>query len=406
MSFRNELERHSEEWVREGVISATQRDAILERAPEPAEGVWSRRLVPGLTIFGAFVIVLGIVLLVSANWGGISLGVKLVAGVALLAVAQAAGYWVAFGPFARRNTGIALMLVGSGILLADLALVAQQYNVEANPSRLILVAWLLGLAAMPYLVGSRVFALASAGTLVTALAVEAGHDRSPIDVDQVAGFLMFVAVGIGIAAIGAGHRLTRFASLAAPIEAVGVVVALALVYLLGFYRHFVNEFDGGVMWEAAGAPWLLVGVPVLLVVGVAAAWLRRVRFRLDGPAQWPLGAAAIIAIALLVYVAIVLGNPRESHEPEAIVWTIGFWIAALVLPAMMIWLGVVHRRNWWTNTALLYLGLFVITRYFDTFGDYTQTGALFVGAGVVLLAVAFALERSRRLLTTLAERAS
>jgi uncharacterized membrane protein len=52
--------------------------------------------------------------------------------------------------------------------------------------------------------------------------------------------------------------------------------------------------------------------------------------------------------------------------------------------------------------ALLYLGLFVITRYFDTFGSYTQTGAFFIGGGVVLLAVAFALERSRRLLATLA----
>ncbi len=63
MSFRDELQTRSGDWVREGVISEAQRGAILDRTPEP-EGVWSRRLVPGLTVFGAVVVVLGLVLLV------------------------------------------------------------------------------------------------------------------------------------------------------------------------------------------------------------------------------------------------------------------------------------------------------------------------------------------------------
>ncbi len=405
MSFRDELQTRSGDWVREGVISEAQRGAILDRTPEP-EGVWSRRLVPGLTVFGAVVVVLGLVLLVSANWDEIPRVVKLVAGVVLLVACQAVGYWIAFGPLARRNSGIALMLIGSGVLVGDLALVAQQYNVEANPSRLILVAWLLGLAAMPYLLRSRVFALFSAGVLIAGLATEAGHDRSPIDIDPIAGILMFVAVGIGLVALGAGHRLTRFASLATPIEAAGAAVALALIYLLGFYRHFINEFDNEVTWETASAPWLLLGLPALIVVGVAAAWLSRSRFRLVAGSELAMGLMAVAALVVIGFVAIVLVNPRESAEQDVITWTAGFWIVGLVLPALVIWLGVLFKRSWWINLALVYLGLFVITRYFDTFGDYTQTGAVFVGAGVVVLVVAFALERSRRALTSLAERVS
>jgi uncharacterized membrane protein len=403
MSFRDELEAQSEAWVDEGLISGDQRQAILARTPE-AESVWSSRLVPGLAIFGAVVVVLGLILLVSANWDEIPLGVKLAAGIALLATVQAVGYWLAFGPLSRRNTGLAIMLVGAGIFLGDLALVAQQYNVEENPSRLILVTWLLGLAALPYLFRSRVFALAGAAVLVAGLAAEAGHDRSPIDVEWLAGILMFVAVGLGVAAIGAAHRLTRYASLAPPIEATGIVVAGALLYQLGFYRHFVDSFDSEVAWETASAPWLLIGVPAVITLGVATAWLLRSGAQLSRREDWPVAAAAIAALALIAYVTLVLISPREADEDEFIVWTVGFWIAELVLPAVVIWLGVVTNRSWWTNVALLYLGLFVITRYFDTFGDYTQTGVLFVGAGLLLLLVAFALERSRRVLAELSER--
>ncbi len=354
MSFRDELATRSADWVSEGVISEEQREAMIARAPEPPEGLLARRLVPGLAIFGGVIVVLGIVLMVSANWGEIPRMTKLVTGVALLVVFQAVGYWVAFGPPARRNSGVALMFIGSGILLADLALITQQYNTEANPSRLILLAWLLGLAAMPYLTGARLFAFASVGTLIVGLGVEAAREGSPIEMEAIAGFLMFVAVGVGVAAYGAAHRLSRFASLAAPIEALGVGVALGLVYLLGFYRHFVDGFDSDVVWETDAAPWLLIGLPSLLLLGATWAWICRARPTLAQRGAWPIAAAVAAAIALLVYVTIVLGNPREFAEPERITWTVGFWLAALTLGAVMIWLGVAYRRSWWTNVALLY----------------------------------------------------
>lgn len=401
MSFQDELTTQSAEWVREGVISAEQREAIIARAPEPPEGLLARRLVPGITIFGAIIVVLGLILMVSANWDEISLMTKLIAGVVLLAGFQGSGYWIAYGPLSRRSTGVALMFIGSGIFLADLVLITQQYNTEPNPSRLILLAWLVGLAAMPYIAGSRLFAFASAGTLIVGLAVEGAREGSPIELGGLAGFLMFVGVGVGVLAYGASHRLSGRASLAAPIEFAGAGVVLGSLYVLGFYRHLVGEFFMGVGYEAAQAPWLLIGIPALILVAVAIAWVWRARPELSDRAAWPIGVAAIAAGALLIYVVMVLGDPLAFGRTG---WTVGFWLASVLAAAIIIWLGVAFRRTWWTNTALGYLGLFVITRYFDTFGSYTQTGAVFVGAGVLLLVVAFVLERSRRLLKTLAER--
>ena len=82
MSFRDELATHSADWVSDGVISEEQREAMIARAPEPPEGLLARRLVPGLAIFGGVIVVLGIVLMVSANWGEIPRMTKLVTGVA------------------------------------------------------------------------------------------------------------------------------------------------------------------------------------------------------------------------------------------------------------------------------------------------------------------------------------
>ena len=71
-----------------------------------------------------------------------------------------------------------------------------------------------------------------------------------------------------------------------------------------------------------------------------------------------------------------------------------------MLTGSVVWLGIALRREFWINAALVFLGLFILTRYFDLFSDYAQTGALFAGAGLLFMGLAFALERGRRVLST------
>ena len=67
-----------------------------------------------------------------------------------------------------------------------------------------------------------------------------------------------------------------------------------------------------------------------------------------------------------------------------------------MLAASITWLGLALRRESWVNAALVFLGLFILSRYFDLFSDYAQTGALFAGAGALFLVLAFLIELGRR----------
>jgi hypothetical protein len=107
--------------------------------------------------------------------------------------------------------------------------------------------------------------------------------------------------------------------------------------------------------------------------------------------------AATLGLLLLLALASAI-EPRESAEDEFILYTAGFWVVALLMTLDLGWLGLALRREWWINAALLYVGLFALSRYFDLFSDYSRTGLLFAGAGVLLLGLAFALERGRRAL--------
>lgn len=194
MPSREELQALSADWVAEGIISAEQRQRILARSRGDQAGV--SRVVVILSVFGAAVVVLGLTLIVATNWENISFLAKLGAGVALMVAVDAAGYWLRFGRPALRKTGEALLLIGSGLLMTDLALVSQQYHILTNPAPILLLTW-LAVATMPYFVHSRVYALVSAGLFVELL-----RDGSPLQIED-------DAVPVFLCLAGAGGRRAR-----------------------------------------------------------------------------------------------------------------------------------------------------------------------------------------------------
>jgi uncharacterized membrane protein len=58
--------------------------------------------------------------------------------------------------------------------------------------------------------------------------------------------------------------------------------------------------------------------------------------------------------------------------------------------------GLLRRAPWLVNVAMAFIGLHVITAYFQLFGSMENTGMLFVMTGAVLIGLAIYLERKRR----------
>lgn len=395
MPFRDDLERRSVEWVQSGLISAGQRERIL--AAEPASGGTAPRLIAIFSLLGAALVVLGIVLVVSQNWDEIPRLTKLGSGIALMVITFAAGYWLRFGPPAMTKTGEGILLVGSGFFLANLALISQQYNIDFNPSPLFLPV-LLTAIALAYVLRSRAYIFIAGVLAVTWLIFESQRDGSALETRNAAALLIIAGGGTWLLIAAEANRRFGWPQFAEPLRIAGGATVFAAVYVLGFYRHF--DVDDGLS-ALPGVALILLPL-VLLVVAVAVIALReepRLQWPVIGTGlRSPILAATLTLAALLAWSFLVGTNPRDDDEGRFIIYTVGFWVVALALAANLIWLGLALRREWWINAALAYLGIFAISRYFDLFSDYAQTGAVFAGAGLLLLVLAFLLERGRRAL--------
>ena len=113
----------------------------------------------------------------------------------------------------------------------------------------------------------------------------------------------------------------------------------------------------------------------------------------------PLLLGQLTLLLLLAWTLVAALNPRGDGEDAFILTTLGYWLGACLLTGSIVWLGLALRRESWVNSALVFLGLFIVSRYFDLFSDYAQTGALFLGAGLLCIVLAFLLELSRRRLS-------
>jgi uncharacterized membrane protein len=393
-SYRDQLARDSRAWVAEGVLTEDQRAAILARTDRDAR---ASALVL-LALVGAAVVVLGVTLIVAANWDEVGRATRIAIGIALMVALYVAGYRVRFHHGLAR-TGSALLVIGSSAFLANLALVSQQYHVGTMAT--ILLIFSVGSLAVAYVLPSRLHGALAGMALAAWVPVRGGDNLS--DALRVASQPVgLVSVAAIVLLAGALHRATRFRELAGPLEATGAVLLLAAVYLLGFLRH-TYERDVGEFGRRIALPrdvvveWLVrAAVPaVLLAVGVV-----RLRREALPPRAWrALHAASAALTATVLWALVTLLSAPDRSERLELLLTIGFWALALALAVSLAWLGVAFDEARWRTTALAFIGLFVMTRYFDLFDDGGRRGVTFVVAGAVLLVLAALLERSRRALT-------
>ena len=396
MPLRGGLERRVAGWVEAGILSAGQGQQIVE-FEEAAPGR-SHRVLTILAVLGAALVFLGIVLVISQNWDEIGRLPKLATGIVLLVACLGGGYWVRNGPLGLVRTGDALLLLGTGVLFGNLALISQQYHIEFNPAPLLLPV-LCSAIAFAYLFTSRSHAFVGAVLFAIWLITESQRGGSPLEAPSGTILLLLLGAGAWLVALAALQRRSAYAPLSPPLELVGGILLAGAVYLLGFYRHF------GIESVVPGLPAALL---LIVPMALAAEMLFITGFRLEARLGWPrihdrlrppLLLGQLTLLLLLIWTLVAALNPRGDAEEAFILTTLGYWLGACLLTASVAWLGIVLRRESWVNAALVFLGLFILSRYFDLFSDYAQTGALFAGAGILCLVLALLIELSRRRLS-------
>ena len=394
--FRARLPDEVAAWRRDGLVSEATARRLLERysLPVPAELArqGSRRSGGIIAGLGATLVGLGVLLFVASNWVGIDRPFRL----AILLVTLAAAYGLADRLRGRmRRTSAALTALGTVIYLASVFLVGQTYHL-ATSDPLIPILGALGALPLAFVASSRPAFAIGWLAIDTAWGMQLSRWQAYMDAPVLVVWLLLWSMA-GVAASVLMARARSTASFAPWLTVLSGIPLVATISAL--------SFSG--MWESFGlAPTkevleLRVGVSVVGVVLLALL----VGLVLTSPLSRRAAAAFAAAGAAVVAIpsALILFHPFREPVPYAIVMN------ALILAAVLasIWYGVRTTQERFINVGLALFAIVAFCRYVDVAFLLFDRSLVFVGAGVVLLGLGWALERGRRtLLTRAAENAS
>jgi uncharacterized membrane protein len=390
MKPEEHLAKWSADWVRDGVVTAAQRDAILARHPVPAAG--ANRFLAILAGIGGTLLVVGVSLVIKANWESLGDWFKILGLVTLLLGSYALGWRWKVSPGRYPRTGDACLMAAAVFFLLGIALVSQIFHLNSRPANGVLLWW-LGIVLLPWLTGARGMQAVSVAAGLSWLGMEFGASDSWLRFAATGhrsyddGYLFAAAavpVGLALALFGVGLRHGRHERFAGVHEHLGWVVACAGLYALGF-TWSVHQWS---MHTLPGARWQPVLVLALLAAaGGAWAWLRN--FAGLRPLAWALLPPLVPAFAHL------LGwELRDSGW----LWGALACLSLFLLNLGMVRAGLASGRESWINLGMLFIALNILTRYFLLFGTMLEGGVFFIVTGLLVLGLGWYLERKRRAL--------
>ncbi len=388
----------------EGLVPAGQGEKVGARLVEilfpPRDATRTAAAVVGW--LGGILVAAGLLLFIAAHWEELGKVAKLTLIFGTLAGLHYAGYRLAESPGRRPALGEALTAAAMLLFGGAIGLVAQIYNLSSHYPKAILVWWLLN---VPFALLSR-----SRRLLVIPLALFVVWLHMHVDVwveDQLRArhFLWsesevlafgFVELGLGalLAALAAVCRAGRYETFSAPLALLGRFAALAGLFTLAFKElgstRLVSPEQGQLFsTERMGELWIVLA-PVACVAGTAlvVALLALARRPARGAMRHELadGAAAIgAAVAVAATLLVVPGGAFLAAN--------GAMLAAVLALVMR---GTHRGRPADVNLAVVAFLATVMARYFEYVADEFGAVFVFIGAGVLLIALGGALERKRR----------
>ena len=396
--FHDRLTQELAAWAREGIITEEQRARLAARS---VGNEAPSRFVAIMSLIGGALVTAGLALVIAHNWDRLTDWTKIAGLIALMTGFYAGGFELKTRGYGR--TGESLLMIGAALFLCGIALVGQIYHLNARPPNAVLL-WVAAILPVAYLVRSApVLFLGLAGTLIWI-----GWEFSTGDSlfylgcgpapqwrfwDQCASFGMQevgVAIGAALTAAGAFHRRT-FGGFQRVFESVGLLVTGFCLYLLGFTRE---------LWKGQGSPGFgeLPVAPIILWALAAALLVLAAARHLPAEPPRPRRMMEAAALAAVVFSAAppILGRLGYAGVDTLLTLTLLFWVLLFAVSLVWISCGVRWQKPGWISIGLFFIGLTIITRYFDVLGSRLDQGLFYILGGVLILALSLILERQRR----------
>ncbi len=360
------LERNLGRWVSAGLIDAEAAERIRRFEGESSRPttLWA---IVGL---GLLALLLGLILIVSANWDRFAPALKLSVHMALMLGSAGAFLW------ARREGRIwvaeAALFLFAGLVLAGIALQSQVYQLTGPGWHALL--WWLALAGPVLLIAGKT---RLSGLMFVAMALIGPTAMAIENIDLKGGWLLAQGAAMAVPALLAtlsflwpkgrgGFRLT--------LRETGLVVLIggASIAHFGWASHITGE-------QALDN---LVRLLLPAFASAAAIWASR-RCDFPRPLVLPMLAAPVLAFAL----ALCIPHP---DQPASRLIGVAIFIA--------LWASVAHgaAKSGWNGlfaVSIAAIGVRIFIVYVELFGSLAATGGGLLAGGFLLVGLSWAWHR-------------
>ena len=374
--FASQLQKELPTWVSAGLVTAEQSEALSLRygAGSGAERRRSKAA-QAIAVIGAVAAGLGVILFFAANWDAISRPARVLVLLAALLGSYAAG-WRLLGR--RPIVGHALILLGAIAFGAGIFLVGQMYHVQAHDP-LAFAVWTAGVAPLAWILRSRLLATLTVLTLGGWIVYEGVAIAADSPDDSTWLGIPLALMLYGAALYGTGTAVRDVLSWASgPMRGVGYVLTAASTFVLTFGAAH-EEVHGD---EPAGSMQLLIAAVAVAALGGAAALLLT-RRRAAG--------RELLAIVAVIGTAVVTAVAPASPVAMAVLFNV--LLAGLALGAVVV--GYREDELWLATSGLVAVTIHVFARFVDFSWGFLPRSTGFIAAGLLLIALALVLERSR-----------
>jgi uncharacterized membrane protein len=421
--FRAALKKELPDWIQEGVVSEQTAKQLAEKYQLNHLQTESSNLLSAVIFtIGSLLLGGGLITFVAANWEDISVPVKLAILFSTLLAFHLVGYWLWHWRGWSR-LGHALIFCGCLVFGANIGLIAQIFHISGNwyglfgawaIGALVMAwavrSWIIGLlvvftsflwftgfhsdgneqisiaypfalaaAIMPlaFIVRSRVLYAATFLNIIIATCVIAGYGNSgsPMVLAMAAsGFLAWTA--------GELHRVTNWHSeFANPTAGLGLST-LALAAYIGSFHD---------LWAVSSrtdkfSPLAILFLAISVVTSVF--WLQRE----EKKRLWiPIG---VLAVAIQLCGSTILA--WATTNDAGTLFTLLTNIAALILAAIIIGIGLLHetRAAFWAGS--LYIVLLILSRFLEYESSLLLKSAAFLACGIAVIIAGISYEKYLR----------
>ena len=93
---------------------------------------------------------------------------------------------------------------------------------------------------------------------------------------------------------------------------------------------------------------------------------------------------------------IFIGSRSRELSASGVLWAIILNVLLFGEIMGVILAGYGRKEKWLINLGVFFLFIFILVKYFDWFFDFLDKSVFFIGAGILLFAVGWFMEKGRR----------